>query len=114
MNEYATYIIHNYPSVLNEAESKAVRTLQLRMKAALTDDPRRSLARYRKMGRLYDNEPPVAALLSEGEATFYDRLVKRVQTECADKVFFNCCEACGGLTATPRAQQCFHCGHDWH
>ncbi|MGE0192422.1 MAG: hypothetical protein AB7T63_10320 [Planctomycetota bacterium] len=113
IHEYGNYIVLNYPGVLTSAESMAVRVLHVRFKTRSGDAEAR-LARMRESGTVRDDDPEVAALLADGETAFYDRLVQRVRTECADEVFFNCCAECEGLTATPLARQCLHCGHDWH
>ncbi len=31
-----------------------------------------------------------------------------------DQVYWNTCSKCAKLARTPKAQQCRHCGYDWH
>lgn len=50
----------------------------------------------------------------EGMDAFLARVAERVLREHAEEVFLNHCPRCGGLTRTPKAQLCLHCGHDWH
>ena len=110
MNEYADYIVSNYPNVLTEAESKTVRTIRRLHKAARYESTR---ARPRECGSIAGQDSDVLEQLADGEDAFWERLVTRVRAGCPE-VFWNLCAKCGGLTATPKARQCLHCGHDWH
>lgn len=110
MNEHAYYIIQNFRSVLTEGEEKTVRTMRGLLK---TTGAERQRAVMRKRGWIADRDPEVLRLLADGEDAFWDRLVTRVRAEWP-AVVWNECVKCGGLTRTPLARQCLHCGHDWH
>ena len=64
--------------------------------------------------RWLSDDPEVLALAAGGMAGFRARAAARILREHAGDVFLNNCPRCGGLTRTPRAQLCLHCGHDWH
>jgi hypothetical protein len=42
------------------------------------------------------------------------QVVERVLREHTAEVVFNRCPKCEGLCRTPKAHQCFRCGHAWH
>lgn len=67
-----------------------------------------------RFDRWLSDDPEVLSLAKEGMEAFVTRVAERILAEHRDGVFLNYCPACGGLTCTPKARQCLHCGHDWH
>ena len=57
--------------------------------------------------------PVVRRLLADGPIEFKRRIAERVLHEHGDAVFLNLCPRCHGLCRTPKALQCFRCGHSW-
>ncbi len=66
------------------------------------------------MGSRPTSDPEAAALTKLGPERLYVHIRDRVLRDHGDDVVFNRCPACDRVACTPRAQQCFHCGHDWH
>ena len=59
-------------------------------------------------------DPAAESILAEGLDVFRWRVARRLLKEYGDQIAVNRCPACGRITRTPKAQQCFFCGHDWH
>jgi hypothetical protein len=57
--------------------------------------------------------PVVRQLLADGPIEFKRRVAQRILREHGDAVFLNLCPRCRGLCRTPKALQCFRCGHSW-
>lgn len=53
----------------------------------------------------------VREALSEGFEPFLEKVKQRMQSR---KLAINRCPACEKVAQTPKAKQCFWCGHDWH
>lgn len=49
-----------------------------------------------------------------GVAAVMDAAAERVLRDNPDAEILNNCSKCGSLRRTPKAQQSFECGHDWH
>jgi hypothetical protein len=58
--------------------------------------------------------PRVEFLLRDGWEQCFEAMAARVERDHAPEMYFHTCPKCGGLCRTPKAQQCFHCHHDWH
>lgn len=43
-----------------------------------------------------------------------ERIARRILRDHPDEVSLNRCPACAGLTQTPTARLCLHCGHSWY
>lgn len=54
--------------------------------------------------------PEIRQALADGVANFRERVRRRI-TEATS---LRRCPRCHRLLRTPRASQCFSCGHDWH
>jgi hypothetical protein len=60
------------------------------------------------------DDPEVNAALADGVEAFRRQVRERVLSSRPDEVFVNRCPRCQRVVRTPRAQQCFWCGCDWH
>ena len=110
--ELTGYIWHNYRHLLTPTEALADRALIAEFKAQHSNSE--SMARMlRERWGAADN-PDVVAALADGSDAFRDRVRDRILSECADRLFINRCAECSRVVATPQAQQCLWCGHDWH
>jgi hypothetical protein len=67
----------------------------------------------RRFGRFLDDQE-VEAALSEGFQPFRRRVCERILSDPASTSQLNRCPSCRKIVRTPKAQQCFWCGHDWH
>jgi hypothetical protein len=72
------------------------------------DDPER-LGLARLAARLEQRERA-----AQGQEEFYRGMVARILLEHASEVVINRCPACNGVCNTPKAKQCWQCGHNWH
>jgi len=64
--------------------------------------------------RRLSDDPAVLRLAADGLDAFEERVAARILSERREDVFLNYCPQCGGLTRTPKAKLCLHCGHSWH
>ncbi len=68
------------------------------------------LAKFPELAR----DPEARSALTGGWEPFRRWVCLRILTGCADELVINRCPRCQRVVRTPRAQQCFWCGHDWH
>lgn len=72
------------------------------------DDPDR-------LGLARESAPPeLRQRVARGREALYREIVSRVLQQHATEVVINRCPVCEGVCRTPRAKQCWQCGHDWH
>ena len=109
--ELTAYIWRNYRTLLTPLESLADKALMAEFKAEHSS-PRMAKTIRERWGS--KDDPDVVAALADGPEIFRDRVRDRVLCECSDEVILNRCSQCSRLVATPLAQQCLWCGHDWH
>jgi hypothetical protein len=109
--ELTEYIWHSYSHLLSEREELAARAILADRKAASSGAKMSAMLR-KHWGDVKD--PQLADLLGEGNEAFRKRVRERILNESADKVIINRCSECDRIVATPRAEQCLWCGHDWH
>lgn len=94
MDDLSRYVLTHYKHFLTPEEQEAVRV------------PRR-------FGGL------LAALRADAPegrqwGGLHQMVAERILREHAAEVFVNRCPRCDSLCRTPRAKQCFECGHAWH
>jgi hypothetical protein len=81
-------------------------------KASVVKSDRLAKTLTKRSGR--DDDPVIAAELRDGIETFRRKVRDRVLRDNPDKIFINRCPKCKCVVRTPKARQCFWCGHDWH
>lgn len=59
-------------------------------------------------------KPEAVALLADSVEAFRLRAARHVLSAHGSEIFINRCPACRRVVRTPKARQCFWCGHDWH
>ena len=109
--ELTTYIWNNYFQLLTPKESLGSKAMLATDKAESSSPSMRRLIRER-YGHIDD--PEVAYMFTDGTEAFRDRVRDRILRECGDEIIVNRCSECSKIVRTPKAQQCFWCGHDWH
>jgi hypothetical protein len=62
----------------------------------------------------HTDDPEINAALADGPERYRRRVCSRILAEAGDEVLVNRCPECNRVLRTPRARQCFWCGHDWH
>jgi hypothetical protein len=107
--ETSRYIINNFPILLTEEESMAIRH------AWAVDKTSNSaiMAEALKKEGFFTEDERVLALLKDGYDSFDIKTASRIMAEQGDKVFLNNCPKCNRLARTPQARQCRHCGYNW-
>ena len=115
--QVAYYVVRFHSHLMNDAERKAQLHLLATMKATRgrSDETAQHEAQNNKIySRMLSTEPNVLSLAKDGSEQLQLTTAARILKDSADKVFFNCCPACGELARTPSARQCRYCGYDWH
>lgn len=110
--ELTRYVWENYSGLMTEFECRVGWVIISRMKAAATQ----SAATAEMMNRHWcaRDDVEINAALADGPEAFRRRVRERVLADCGERVFINRCHRCGRVVRTPKAQQCFWCGYDWH
>lgn len=109
--ELTAYIWHNYRHLLTNLESLADKAVMAEQKAQSSSERMAKVLRERWGGQ---NGSRVVEALKDGHEVFRKRVRERVLESSGDDVFINRCPSCQRIVATPKAQQCLWCGHDWH
>jgi hypothetical protein len=116
--DLALYIISYYPKLMTQEERLAHRHLVTTYKvtggrsdAAAQDEVR---CEHSVRSRWLSDDPAVIRLAADGLEAFRLRVAERILREHREQIFLNYCPQCGGLTRTPKAKLCLHCGHSWH
>ena len=110
--ELTQYVWENYTEFMTEFERRVGWVIISRTKAASTRSPRISEMIERHWCQRDDVE--VNAALADGADAFRRRVRDRVLADHGVRMLINRCQRCGRIVRTPKAQQCFWCGYDWH
>lgn len=109
--ELTEYVWHNYRHLLTQVEGRASRVLLAEQKAQYSDEPMATELRKRWGVK---NDIRITELLKNGPDAFRKQCRDRILKNAAYEIFINRCPCCQRIVATPKAQQCLWCGHDWH
>lgn len=115
--DLAFYVCEYYLHLLTATERLANRHLQTTFKNTAGRSDAIAQAEVRGMrprSRWLSDDPEVLTLAADGLEVFRARVAQRILDEHKPEVILNYCPKCAGLTRTPRAKWCPHCGHDWH
>jgi len=110
VDDLTAYVINNYSSLMTEKEQLARRAILAEQKAKASSEPMAEMLRT----RWGSSDPAVVALFEHGADQFHVAVRDRLLREHAEQVFLNRCPKCDAIAQTPKAKQCFACGHDWH
>ena len=111
--ELTRYVWDHYSPLMTEFERRVGRAIMGRMKAAGSEQsPQLAGMLNRRWGAIDDAE--INEALVDGPEAFRRNVRDRVLAECGAELFVNRCPGCRNIARTPRARQCFWCGHDWH
>lgn len=101
------YVCEYFRHLLTDTERRVTRGWLVAKKAELAG---KSVEEYFR-----DSEAEALAAALNGEPDGALALVaERIIRDHPDEVFINRCPSCTRVVATPKAQQCLWCGHDWH
>jgi hypothetical protein len=109
------YVLRRYGHLMTEREPEGMKALRIEEKAESLypgDDPPASAYRAR-WWRVLDPQAAREACGLGAEA-FRRRICARLLADHGDAVAIRRCPVCGRVVRSPRARQCFWCGHDWH
>lgn len=109
--ELTRYVWGHFDHFMTEFERRVGRAIMAGQKATMRGSPESAagLARaFRADG------PDVDAALADGPDAYRRQMRDRLTSEHPTEVVVNRCPACRRVMRTPRARQCFWCGHDWH
>lgn len=109
--ELTRYVWDHFALLMTEFERRVGRAIIGRWKATHAGVPP-SHPLWTRWGATDD--PAIEAALADGSEVYRRQVRIRLQAELGDEVFVNRCPACGRVVRTPKARQCFWCGHDWH
>jgi hypothetical protein len=111
-NESTRYVLGHHRSLMTILEVRIVRTIHVEQKAdAAASEFLASRLRSRWGHR---GEEEVARALEAGPTACLRNIRDRLLRDHADQIEINRCPNCHRVVRTPRARQCFWCGHDWH
>jgi len=108
--ELVRYVLKYYPGFKTHLESQIVKAIWVRAQEANDPD---FAAKFRKRFGLED-DARVAEALEAGPETCRRVIAHRILCDHADEIDVNRCPRCRRIARTPKARQCFRCGHDWH
>lgn len=116
--DLALYIATYYSALMTPEERLANRHLATTFKDTNGRSDLTAQEEVRREGgvrrRWLSDDPAVLQLASAGLDAFRERVAARILAERRNEVLLNYCPRCGGLTRTPKAKLCLHCGHSWH
>ncbi len=110
-SELTAYIWKNHEHLMTDFERRVGRAVHARQKAEAVEGEAMKRMLSTRWGLVGD--PEVDSALSAGPEPFRRSVAKRILLEYGDSIV-NRCLQCGRVVRTPRARQCFWCGHDWH
>lgn len=106
------YVWDHFRSLMSTFELQVGSAITWREKSARYENPK-TVAKMRKHFGGAD-DPAVQAALSDGPEAYRRKVRDRILREHTAQVFINRCPKCQRVVRTPKAKQCFWCGHDWH
>jgi hypothetical protein len=107
------YVWDNYQPLMTDFERRVGLAIIGRLKAeAATSSPQARELLLERWGQRGDLE--VESALVNGPESFRRQVCQRLLTYFDSEIFVNRCPQCQRVVRTPRAKQCFWCGHDWH
>lgn len=110
--ELQQYIIEHCRSYFLKEERQAL--MQLSIADGAKSGVEKSAHADWKVEKLYGfTNPEANKLVALGNIEAPRVIAQRVHDRHKNQII-NLCPSCGKLARTPNAQQCRHCGHDWH
>jgi hypothetical protein len=110
------YIYRHFAYLLTDEELAAERVLIGRVKQLAYSDPSGTkVLEVFRIPEVQAKYPELMRRINEhGPASVMRAAAERVLRDNPGKQILHTCAKCGELCLTPRAQQCFACGFDWH
>lgn len=116
LDNLTRYIYRHFPHLLTDEEQAAHRIWTGHVKQFDWKGPSRN--HLLKMLHVPETEaryPDLCRRIREfGVAQVMRSAAERVLRDNPEKAILNTCPKCRALCRTPKSQQCFDCGFDWH
>ncbi len=111
-SELEQYIIAHCRKYFLKEERQALLQLSMTEEGKLSSQ-KLALAEW-KVEKMYGfTNPKASEIVALGNQAAMRQIAQRVYDQHKNEII-NLCPACGKLARTPNAQQCRHCGNDWH
>jgi ssDNA-binding Zn-finger/Zn-ribbon topoisomerase 1 len=109
------YVLEWYGHLMTESECEGMRAIHFEEKARVLGERDEDVAAsYRRLGRRFAETRAARKALRMGADEFRRRVCDRILAVHRREVMINRCPRCRRIVRTPRAEQCFWCGNDWH
>lgn len=110
--EQTRYIWEHCTHLMTDLERRVGLAILWRQKAETDSNPATVRLMKERWGGATDQE--INSALAEGPEVFRKKVRFRLLAEVGDQIEINRCPRCQRVVQTPKAKQCFWCGHDWH
>jgi hypothetical protein len=106
------YVWHNLQHLMTSDDRRIGLAAVARMQAAITEDEKVAHMLLKGPGRL--GAPEVDLAIARGPESFRIEVAVRLLADPTALASVRRCPRCNRVARTPKAKQCFWCGHDWH
>lgn len=106
------YVWHNLQHLMSDEDRRIGKAAVIRLQVECVTDEAYARKLLKGPGRLGD--PEIDRALVDGPKAFRDDVARRLLADSANLAFILRCPRCSRVVRTPKAAQCFWCGHDWH
>lgn len=112
LHAMSDYVWRHHHDLISSTDKSIEFVMQFRLKTNRSNDRefvRNEIERFTKNLTAEQIETSKGDLLE-----FREKIAARIIDTRGDEIKFNRCPSCNRIVRTPKAQQCFWCGHDWH
>jgi hypothetical protein len=116
MSSLPNYVISHYYHLMTDHEREVIRLLTMLFKRdGRPPTPGVATRPTNNSDTLFDlpRDPEVIADAQAGWEQAREQIATRILRDHPHEVYINRCPECQGVTATPTARLCLHCGHTW-
>jgi hypothetical protein len=114
-DEVISYVWNHFQHLMSDLERRTGLAIIGRQKADAAKRAKSpTLAKILDLDWGLTRDSQVNEALKEGPAVFRQRVCERLLATQASALQINRCPQCSRVVRTPKAKQCFWCGHDWH
>ena len=106
------YVWHNLTHLMTDEDRRIGRAAVARMQAAISESETVARSLLKSSGGV--GNPEIDLALVRGPESFRGEVAVRLLADPTVVAFVRRCPHCNRVARTPKAEQCFWCGHDWH
>jgi hypothetical protein len=116
LDEETRYVLEHYHRLLNPLEVRVLNYVGARCPSLHepTEAEREECGFCDETYHYRTDAAFMAIVRSNGLLPFLAAARDRLLTDHRSEIVMNRCPRCNRLCRTPKARQCFLCGHDWH